>query len=163
MEDDKGVQMKNLFLITLGLLFFTASQDVSGSEDSSLSTTPKPVGSTLTEVEKNYEEKVFSILDGNAYFDKSDDYLGVLKSPKMIESIGKNFLAEFYTSLGTFYFLENVFDKAGKSYHRALHMFETPDQHLSSFLAEDGVTQSSSAEDISKVLEKRAARRAKKK
>jgi len=155
--------MKNIFLITFGLFLATSSQRALSAAE----LLPSPHhdvghgGWKMVDSDKDYEDKVFSILDGKSYFDEADDYLGKLSKENMVRSIGTGFLAEFYRLLGDFYSSKHLFDKAGESYHRALHLLEEPDQNLRKFLSTIGVTRESTAGDIKGALEVRAAHRIK--
>jgi len=156
--------MKNVFLIAFGFFLFTFLKDVSAATEALLSPhhIARQLGSRMTESDKEYENKVLSIIGGESYFNESDDYLDHLNKDTLVKSIGAGFLAEFYRLLGDFYSSKHIFDKAGESYYRALHMFDEPDQNLRKFLSVIGITQHSTADDIKIALEGRAARKARK-
>jgi hypothetical protein len=156
--------MKNIFLVAFGFFLFTFLKNVSAATEflPSPHHTTGQVGSRMTGSDKEYEDKVFSIIGGEFYFNESDDYLNHLNKETLVKSIGAGFLAEFYRLLGDFYSSKHVFDKAGESYYRALHMLDKPDQNLRKFLSVIGVTQHSTANDIKTALEGRADRKERK-
>jgi hypothetical protein len=126
-------------------LFAAASVFHSSSYEETVHLEKRIVG-----VDSDIKREIYEILDGKLSINPDGRYL------ERLEEIGGNIgcetLALFCKTLGDFYSEKGVYDKAGKSYFKALSL-QVYDEELRYFISNVlGIRPTSSAEKITKAL-----------